>query len=706
MAEKVASMNPPASTEAIRNVVLVGPAGSGKTTLFESLLVAAGALVRAGSTSEGTTVSDYDESEKRQQRSVGLAVAAFDYDGVRINLIDTPGYADFTGEVGAGLRAADAALFVVTAKSGFDGNTRLLWSACAEVNMPRAIVVTKTDAPDTSATNRIQELRQELGAGVVAFELPLGEDIIDLITRTVHHHAAGKHTARPATESESAVIEAERNALIEAIVSEADDDALMESYLNGEDVDSAALRADVVEAVAHGRFYPALFTRTSPVGYGADEVLALIAAGFPSPVQHSIPEVSALSTGEAQQLTAAIDRPVVAEVVHTSSDNYLGRISLVRVFSGELQADDIVHVSGHFSAAAGREDHDIDEKVGALHSPFGKLLRPLSRAIAGDIVAITRLATAETGDTLSAKSNPVIMPAWSMPEPLHPMAVIAHAKVDEDKLAQSLHRLLAEDPCIRLERNAETKQTVLWTLGDSHLEVVLDRLKNRFGVNVDSVPFKVQLRETFTNTASGHGQLVKQSGGHGQYGVCDITVEPLPNGAGFEFVDEVVGGAVPRQCIPSVEHGISLQMERGLAAGYRVVDIRVRLQDGKSHSVDSSDMSFQQAGQLALQDAAKKSGITLLEPISTITVDVDDEYVGAVLSDISGRRGRVTGTQPAAASGRTRVVGDVPDLELVTYSTTLRSLSHGTGRFSRSIKGYEAMPANIAKPFFDNAKSQ
>lgn len=706
MAEKVASMNPPASTEAIRNVVLVGPAGSGKTTLFESLLVAAGAIVRPGSTSDGTTVSDYDESEKRQQRSVGLSVAAFDYDGVRINLIDTPGYADFAGEVGAGLRAADAALFVVTAKAGFDGNTRLLWSACAEVNMPRAIVVTKTDAPDTSAIERIQELQQELGTGVVAFELPLGEDIIDLITLTVHHHAEGRHTARTATDAESASVEAQRSALVEAIVSEADDDELMESYLGGDEVDSTALRADVVQAVAHGRFFPALFTRTTPVGYGADEVLALIAAGFPSPELHSIPAVQSLTTGQSEQLSASVDGPLVAEVVHTSSDNYLGRISLVRIFSGELKPDEIVHVSGHFSTTAGREDHDVDEKVGALHSPFGKLLRPTSRAIAGDIVAITRLTTAETGDTLSAKTRPVLMPAWSMPEPLHPMAVVAHAKADEDKLAQSLHRLLAEDPCIRLERNGETKQTVLWTLGDSHLEVVLDRLKNRFGVNVDSVPFKVQLRETFTQAATGHGQLVKQSGGHGQYGVCDIAVEPLANGAGFEFVDEVVGGAVPRQYIPSVEHGVKLQMERGLAAGYHVVDIRVRLRDGKSHSVDSSDMSFQQAGQLALQDAAKKAGITLLEPISSITVEVDDEYVGAILSDISGRRGRVTGTQPADATGRSRVIGDVPDLELVTYSTTLRSLSHGTGRFSRTAKGYEPMPTNIAKPFLNQAKEQ
>ena len=702
MAEKVGSMNPPASTEAIRNVVLVGPAGSGKTSLFEALLTAAGAITRAGSVTDGTTVSDFDDTEKKQQRSVSLATAAFDYDGLRINLIDTPGYADFAGEVGAGLRAADAALFVVTAKSGFDGNTRLLWNACADIDMPRAIVVTKTDAPDTSAVARIEELRAELGTGVVAFELPLGEDIIDLLSQTVHHYSEGRQSARPAEVHENEAAESARNALIEAIVSEADDDELMESYLNGGEVDSTKLRADVVTAVAHARFFPTLFTRQG--GYGAKEVLDLIASGFPSPLLHSIPAVVTLADSSQISLVAAVDQPLVAEVIKTTSDNYLGRISLVRIFSGELSSDAIAHVSGHFSLGSGRDNHDTEEKIGALHSPFGKTLRPTTRAIAGDIVAITKLTVAETGDTLSSKEEPLLMPTWALPEPLHPMAVVAHAKADEDKLAQSLHRLLAEDPCVRLERNPETKQTVLWTLGDAHLSVVLERLRSRFGVSVDSVPFKVTLRETFARPANGHGQLVKQSGGHGQYAVCDITVEPLKIGTGVEFADEVVGGAVPRQYIPSVEHGVRVQCERGLAAGYHVVDIRVRLTDGKSHSVDSSDMAFQQAGQLALQDAAKKAGIALLEPLSTITVEVDDDYVGAVLGDISNRRGRVTGTEPSTARGRTNIIGDVPDLELVTYSTNLRSLSHGTGRFSRTAKGYEAMPPAIAQSVLADQK--
>lgn len=705
MAEKIAPVNPPATTERIRNVVLIGPSGSGKTTLVESLLLAAGAIARSGTIADGTTVSDHDEAERRQQRSVNLSLVAFDHRDVRVNLIDVPGYADFAGEVGAGLRAADAALFVVTADSGFDGNTRLLWEACEAVGMPRAIVVTKIDAPRAATGTRAEELRAALGDGVVAFELPMGDSVLDLLSNTVHLHAAGRHTARAATAEEAAAGESLRNALIEAIIAEADDEALMEQYLGGDEIDSAAARADVVKAVAHGRFHPVCFTSTTPAGFGVDEVLDLIVDGFPSPLLHGIPAVHALTAGTPVALTADPAGPLVAEVVKTTSDPYLGRISLVRVFSGTLKPDTVVHVSGHFVDRPDHEDHDVDEKVGPVSSPFGKTLRPTTHGIAGDIVAVARLNHAETGDTLSSKDAPVIMPAWEMPEPLHPMAVVAHAKQDEDKLAQGLHRLIIEDPSVRLDRPVETKQTVLWTLGEAHLDVLLERLKSRFGVAVDAVPFKVALRETLNGAAEATGRLVKQSGGHGQYAVCHIAVEPLPHGSGFEFVDEVVGGAVPRQFIPSVEKGIRGQMERGLAAGYPVVDIRVRLQDGKAHSVDSSDMAFQHAGALALQEAAAKVGVTMLEPVSSIVVEVDDAFVGAVLGDIPTRRGRVTGTQPANSAGRTAVSAEVPDLELVSYSTNLRSLSHGTGRFARTPHGYETMPANVAKAFMNGERS-
>jgi elongation factor G len=392
---------------------------------------------------------------------------------------------------------------------------------------------------------------------------------------------------------------------------------------------------------------------------------------------------------------------LVAEVVKTTTDPYVGRVSLVRVFSGTVRPDATVHVSGHLSAfadgkATGHPDHDEDERIGTLSVPLGKTQRPVTKVVAGDICAIGRLSRAETGDTLSETAHPLLLKPWVMPEPLLPLAIQARAKADEDKLGQALQRLAAEDPTLRVEHNAETHQIVLWTMGEAHADVLLDRLANRYGVPVDEVELRVPLRETFDEPASGHGRHVKQSGGHGQYAVCMIEVEPLPQGAGFEFVDKVVGGAVPRQFIPSVEKGIRAQMERGVANGYPVVDIRVTLTDGKAHSVDSSDMAFQTAGALALRDAAASARTCLLEPVDEVEVHVPNELVGTVMGDLSGRRGKVLGSEPAEENGLTIVRAEVPELELRRYSVDLRAFSHGAASYSRTFARYEPMPDNVA----------
>ncbi|MCC3770680.1 EF-Tu/IF-2/RF-3 family GTPase, partial [Streptomyces sp. UNOC14_S4] len=388
--------------------------------------------------------------------------------------------------------------------------------------------------------------------------------------------------------------------------------------------------------------------------------------------------------------------PLAAEVIKTSSDPYVGRISLVRVFSGTLRPDETVHVSGHGLADRGHEDHDVDERVGALSSPFGKQQRQMGQAVAGDIACVAKLTHAETGDTLSAKGDPLLMEPWQMPDPLLPVAIQAHSKADEDKLSQGLARLVAEDPTMRLEQNQHTHQVVLWCLGEAHRDVALERLRTRYGVRVDVVPHKVSLRETFGARAGGRGRHVKQSGGHGQYAICEIEVEPLPGGSGIEFVDKVVGGAVPRQFIPSVEKGVRAQAARGIAAGYPLVDIRVTLLDGKAHSVDSSDAAFQTAGALALREAAADTRIHLLEPVAELEVLVSDDYVGAVMSDLSGRRGRVVGTEQSG-SGRTLVRAEVPEIEIGRYAIDLRSLSHGTGRFTRRYTRHEPMPPQLAE---------
>jgi elongation factor G len=365
------------------------------------------------------------------------------------------------------------------------------------------------------------------------------------------------------------------------------------------------------------------------------------------------------------------------------------------VFSGTLRPDAPVHVSGHGLAERGHADHDMDERIGALTSPLGKQQRPVPQCVAGDICAVAKLTSAETGDTLSDKEHPLLMEPWSMPDPLLPVAIAAKSKADEDKMSQAIGRLVAEDPTLRMENNSETRQLVLWCMGEAHSDLLLDRLSSRYGVGVETKRLRVPLRETVAGKARGLGRNVKQTGGHGEFGVCHIEVEPTTSGTGFEFVDKVVGGVVPRQFIPSVEKGVRAQLELGVLAGYPMVDVRVTLFDGKAHSVDSSDMAFQKAGKLALRDAADKAKVLLLEPVDELSVLVADDYVGAVMSDLSSRRGRVLGTEPVAG-GRTLVKAEVPQLEITRYAIDLRSMSHGTGSFSRNYLRYEPLPSHLA----------
>ncbi|QRX91280.1 MULTISPECIES: elongation factor G-like protein EF-G2 [Streptomyces] len=699
---------------ALRNVVLVGHSGSGKTTLVEALAQASGAVNRAGRVEDGGTLSDYDEIEHRQQRSVQLSLVPVDWGGIKINLLDTPGYADFVGELRAGLRAADAALFVVSAADGVAGATRMVWDECAAVGMPRALVVTHLEAARADFDEMTRRCALTFGGddldAVLPLYLPLygtpGSDghapvdgLIGLLSQRVFDYSSGTRTERAPTDDELPLIEAARNRLIEGIIAESEDETLMDRYLAGEDIDLKTLVGDLETAVARGSFHPVLAAAPAvdgaKQGLGTVELLELITGGFPTPAEREAPAVTGPDGSPRPSLGCDPEGPLAAEVVKTSSDPYVGRLSLVRVFSGTLRPDDTVHVSGHGLTDRGHEDHDVDERVGALSAPFGKQQRPLPLAIAGDLACVAKLTRAETGDTLSAKDDPLLMEPWAMPDPLLPIAIRAHSKADEDKLSQGLARLVAEDPTMRLEHNQDTRQVVLWCMGEAHTDVALERLRSRYGVQVDAVEHKVALRETFSGSAAGRGRHVKQSGGHGQFAICEIQVEPLPGGSGIEFVDKVVGGAVPRQFIPSVEKGVRAQAARGIAAGNPLVDIRVTLLDGKSHSVDSSDAAFQTAGALALREAAAQTRIDLLEPVSEVRVLIPDEYVGPVLSDLSGRRGRVVGTEQAGA-GRTLVRAEVPEIEIGRYAVDLRSLSHGTGRFNRGYLRHEPMPGQLA----------
>jgi elongation factor G len=688
-------------------VVLVGHSGSGKTSLVEALLVATGTIQRQGSIEEGTTVSDFDEVEIRQQRSVNLTLASLVHNGIKVNLLDTPGYADFTGDLRAGLRAADSALFAVSATDGIDGLTRMLWEECAAVGMPRAVVITKIDHQRAEFDAALAACRDAFGDAVAPLYLPVGnpvDGLIGLLSQKLFSYSGGTRSEGSPSDADADRIEERRGELIEGIIQESEDEGLMDRYLSGEDIDPKVLIEDLEKAVARGSFYPVLVT-SAPQRIGMFELLEIMTEAFPSPAEHPLPAVTTPDGKPVSGLASDPKGPLLAEVVKTTSDPYVGRISLVRVFSGTLRPDASVHVSGHGRSGRGHEDHDNDERVGALTSPLGKQQRPVTQCSAGDICAVAKLGTAETGDTLSDKDHPLLMEPWSIPEPLLPVAIVAKSKADEDKLSQGLSRLVAEDPTLRLENNPETHQLVLWTMGEAHTDLLLDRLSNRQGVAVETTDLRVPLRETIAGKGQGLGRNVKQSGGHGEYGICHIEIEPLEDSAGFEFVDKIVGGVVPRQFIPSVEKGVRWQMEQGVLAGYPMTGVRVTLYDGKAHSVDSSDMAFQKAGRLALRDAVDKAQPTLLEPVDEVSVLVPDDYVGAVMSDMSSRRGRVLGTEPVGV-GRTLVKAEVPELEITRYAIDLRSLSQGTGSFTRQYRRHEPLPSHLASKFAAEAKKE
>jgi elongation factor G len=614
-------------------------------------------------------------------------VATIEHAGHRITLLDTPGSPDFVGELRAGLRAADAALFVVSAVNGVDAATVQLWEECAAVGMPRAVVITQLDRARADVEDAVRMCQLLLGEGVYPVHLvDRGPD-------------GSVHGVSSLLEPDAAAPEADRlrSELIEGIIGESEDEALMERYLAGDELAQADLIADLETAVARAHFHPVLCAAPL-IGVGVDDLLELIVSGFPCPMEHGCPPVTRPDGSHAPTLTCDPDGPLVAEVVKTTTDPYLGRVSLVRVFSGTLRPDAAVHVSGHGMTDRGHPDHDVDERVGALSSPLGSNLRAVASSPAGDICAVARLASAETGDTLSSPEDPRLVPPWDLPTPQLPVAVEAASRADEDRLATALARLVAEDPTVRLDRRADTGQLLLWCVGEAHAEVLLERLRTRHGVAVTTVPVRVPMVETLARSARVTGRHVKQSGGHGQYAVVVIEGEPGPPGSGIVFEQRIVGGTVPSQFHGSVEKGIRSQAERGINADRPLVDVHVTLVDGKAHSVDSSDAAFQAAGALALREIAATAGVRVLEPWCEVAVVVPGEYVGAVMSDLSARRARVTGSDADPVSDRTTVRAELPEVELLSYPGVLRSVTHGTGSFSRRPLGYEPAPANVAVP--------
>jgi elongation factor G len=672
---------PPAK---IRNVALVGHGGAGKTTLTEALLFCAGAVPRQGRVEDGTTTTDFDAEEVKRKISVSLALAPFEYEGHKINIIDCPGYADFVGEVDAALSAADLVVFVVSAVEGVEVQTEAVWKMAAARNLPRMIFVNKLDRERASFERTLEQLREVFGAGVAPLELPIGEEssfrgVADLLTDTGITYDGGASTQGEIPDEMEALEHQVHDNLVEGIVV-ADDD-LMERYLEGDVPGAKELEETLAHGVASATVFPVVCGSASKL-IAIDRLATFLCEIGPSPADR--PPVKVRAGDQVQEVECDPGAQPLAYVFKTVADPYVGKVSLFRVLSGTVRPD-VVLTNSRAHA---------DEKLHGLFTLRGKEQEPVSEVPAGDIAAVAKLGDTATGDTLAPKGTPVLV---EPPAPLTPVLSIAirpKSKGDEDKLMTALHRLQDEDPALTVRRDDETHQTVLAGMGETHLAIVTERLQRKFGVEVDVEDIQVPFRETITRTAEAEGKYKKQTGGHGQFGVADIRIEPLERGSGFQFVDQIVGGAIPRQFIPAVEKGIVETMQQGGIHGYPVVDVKVTCYDGKYHSVDSSEMSFKMAGSLGFKEAMAKAGPVILEPISLVEVTVPVSYQGDVMGDLNSRRGRLQGTE-SGNDGEQIIVALVPTSEIVRYAIDLRSLTGGRGRFTAQHDHYDLLPQNL-----------
>jgi elongation factor G len=680
----------------IRNVLLAGHSGAGKTSIAEALLFASGAITRMGKVDDGNTTTDHEPEEVKRGISVSLTLAPVEWDGVKINLLDAPGYADFTGDLRGAVRAADAVVVVVSAVDGVEVQTEAAWEAAVEAGLPRAIVINKLDRERASFERTLDELVKSFGTQVGPVQFPIGEEhefsgVTDLLSRRAYSYggADGRGTEGDWPDDIAGKADPYREKLAEA-VAEADD-SLLEKYLETGELSQDEIVRGMKAGFSEGRFTPVLLSAATH-SVGVDRLAAFIHDVFPSPVDRG-PVTVTKKDDSTDERACDPNGPFTAQVFKTLSDPYVGRISMFRVWSGRLRPDSSIH-----NASRGGE-----ERVGQLFTLRGKDHETVSEIPAGDIGAVAKLQHAHTGDTFTTKGDDAVLAAIDLPEPLYAVAVEPKTKGDEDKLSTAFQRLQEEDPSFHVERSAETHETVIYGMGETHIDVMLERMKRKFGVEVVTRPAKIAYKMTVKAPAKAQGRYVKQSGGHGQFGVAWIEISPLGHGEGYEFVDSIVGGVIPHQFIPSVDKGVQKAMAEGAVAGIPVVDVKVNLYDGKAHSVDSSDMSFQIAGSMALREALNAAGIVLLEPVVELEVLVPDSMTGDIMGDLNSKRGKIAGMEPTG-TGKTRVRALVPQAEVSRYSIDLRSITGGRGGFSMRFSHYEEVPAHLAQKIVDEAE--
>lgn len=661
----------------IRNVALVGHGGSGKTSLAEALLFVGGATTRLGSVDTNTSILDYEPEEQERKISLGLAVASVDWRGHRINLIDTPGYADFSGDARAALRAADLALFVVSAVDGVEVGTELMWRAAAEEGIPRAFMVTKLDRERASFARTLDQLREVFGMRVAPIQVPVGAEadlhgIARVVSGEMYAYRDGA-TRGVLTETEDSVkdlIASTHTSLVESVVET--DEKLMEAYFEGVEPQRDVIVKTVHQEMLDAEIFPVLACSASRL-VGIDLFGEFLVDFAPNPLERKIPPL------EHGDLRLSEDGDTVAFVFKTLSDPYVGKISLFRVYAGSIAHDDSLEVAGNGTVRM----HNLFNLQGKDHGDA-------PRIDAGGIGAVAKTESITTGMTLRTPGSDVVLGHVQYPRPVMEVAITPRSQQDDEKLSQALARILEEDPTLRMERRAETHETILAGLGDMHLEVSLQRIARKYGVEVDTAVPRIPYRETITATASVEGKHKKQSGGRGQFGVAFVKFSPKPRGTGYEYVDSIKGGSIPRQFIPAVDKGIQEALERGILAGYPVVDVSAEVYDGKYHSVDSDELSFRMAGIQALRSATNDLRPVLLEPIVKITVRVPEDHTGDIMGDINSKRGRVLGMD---TDGSLRVItAEVPMAEVQRYAIDLRSMTSGRGTFEVVFDHYEEVP--------------
>ncbi|MCS6919364.1 MAG: elongation factor G [Fimbriimonadales bacterium] len=684
--------------EQIRNVALAGHGGSGKTTLAEHILYMAGHIDRIGSTEAGNTTSDFDPEEQRRKISLSTTLLPIEWNGHKINLLDTPGFPDFIGELYSALQVVDSVVLVAPAQAELEVGFENAWEICEARKLPRFIFVNKMERDGADYRGLVNHLRSIYGKRIVPLQVPIGAEtqfrgVVDVLHGKAYTGKDRDIEASPVPAEVQDLVERARELLMEAAAET--DDVLLEKYLDGNPLTDEELVHAFHEGVRTGQIVPVL-CGSAALGEGLAPLLQAIVELAPSPAEAPAPIATDLRKDEPIELKPDPSSPLAAFVFKTTADPFVGKLTYFRVYSGVFKGDSQV-----YNAQKERE-----ERVGQVFYLRGKNQIATTEVRAGDIGVVAKLQETGTGHTLCEKSRPVAIEPIQLPEPIYTIAVVAKTKADEDRLGTALARLHEEDPTFHSRRDAETGQTLLSGMGDLHLEVIIDKLKRKFNTEVETVELRIPYRETITRPVQRvEGKFKRQSGGRGQYGHCFINMEPLPRGSGIEFTESIVGGAIPKNYLPAIEKGIREAAEKGIQAGFPAVDFKVNVIDGSYHEVDSSDQAFRIAGSLAYQEAAMKAGPVVLEPILEVEVDVPEAFTGDVMGDLNGRRGRIAGIE-SMGNGRQLIRANVPMSEMTRYALELRSITRGRGRFRTRFSHYEEAPPNVAQPLIEKHKRE